>query len=115
MKLRPMKFSQSTFVRSVRRCVVLAAAIQASVAFAQTAVTGITYGTLVDNTNQTTGGITYLNRDAPVSTVSTAATTYGFNGPLASNVFFRRNTSSDGNGTPNQNSDNPNNSTIIYQ
>ena len=38
---------------------------------AQTAVTGINYGTVVDNANQTTGGITYLNRDRPVNTVTT--------------------------------------------
>jgi hypothetical protein len=82
---------------------------------AQTAVTGITYGTLVDNANQTQGGITYLNRDRTVNTVASSLGDYQFNGPLASNVFFRRNTDSGGNGTPNQNSDNPNNTTLIYQ
>jgi hypothetical protein len=83
---------------------------------AQTAVTGITYGTLVDNANQTNGGITYLNRDREVHTVSTTSLgDYHFTGPLATNVFFRRNTDSNGNGTPNQSSDNPNNSTLIYQ
>ena len=82
---------------------------------AQTAVTGITYGTLVDNANQTVGGITYLNRDRDVSTVTTSLGNYLFDGPLANNVYFRRNTDSNGNGTPNQTSDNPNNTTLIYQ
>lgn len=82
---------------------------------AQTAITGITYGTLVDNANSSSGGITYLNRDRTVNTVSTASDTYRFDGPLATNVYFRRNTDSNDNGIPNQTSDNPNNSTIIYQ
>jgi hypothetical protein len=85
-------------------------------AHGQTAVTGITYGTLVDNANQTQGGLTYLNRDRPVNTVTTSTLgNYQFTGPLASNVYFRRNTDSGGNGTPNQSSDNPNNTTLIYQ
>jgi hypothetical protein len=82
---------------------------------AQTAITGITYGTLADNANQTQGGVTYLNRDRTVSTVASSLGDYQFNGPIASNVFFRRNTDSGGNGTPNQSSDNPNNTTLIYQ
>lgn len=93
----------------------LLAAFQATGLFAQTAVTGITYGSLVDNANQTTGGITYLNRDREVSTVNTGGGAYRFDGPLASNVYFRRNQDSNGNGFLNQNSDNPNNSTILYQ
>ena len=82
---------------------------------AQTAVTDITYGSLVDASNTTTGGITYLNRDRLVNTVDTASGEYRFDGPLANNVYFRRNTDSSGNGSPNQSNDNPNNSTIIYQ
>jgi hypothetical protein len=83
---------------------------------AQTAVTGITYGSLVDNLNTTTGGITYLNRDREVSTVSTSTLgDYQFNGPLATNVYFRRNTNSSNSGGHNQSNDNPNNSTLIYQ
>ncbi|MDQ5980826.1 MAG: sorting protein [Verrucomicrobiota bacterium] len=81
----------------------------------QTAVTSITYGSLVDNTNTSSGGITYLNRDRMVSTVGTGLGDYQFTGPLATNVFFRRNTDSNNNGTQNQASDNPNNSTLIYQ
>jgi hypothetical protein len=84
----------------------------------QVALTGITYGALVNNANQTTGGITYRNEYRPVSTVSTAADTYMFDGALANNVFARRNTDSNANGTPNQtggSGDNPNNTTIIYQ
>ncbi len=82
---------------------------------AQVAVTGITYGTLVDNANTTNGGVSYLNRDRPVSTVASSLGDYQFNGPLATNVYFRRNTDSSGNGTPNQAADNPNNTTLIYQ
>jgi hypothetical protein len=83
---------------------------------AQVAVTNITYGTQVNNANQTQGGITYLNQDSSVNTVSTAsAGDYRFDGPLASNVYFRRNTDSNGNGTSNGTGDNPNNTTLIYQ
>ncbi len=82
---------------------------------AQTAVTGITYGSLVDASNTSSGGITYLNRDREVSTVTTSSGGYQFSGPLADNVFFRRNTDSNRNGWTNQSSDNPNNATIIYQ
>lgn len=85
---------------------------------AQVALTGITYGTLSNAANQTTGGITYRNEYKPVTTVSTATETYRFDGPLASNVYARRNTDSNGNGIANQtggSGDNPNNTTIIYQ
>src|SRR5690242_19494224 len=95
--------------------VVLAVLFQAVNSSAQTAVTGITYGTLVDGPNATSGGVTYLNRDRAVATVSTGLGDYQFTGPLASNVFFRRNTDSNGNGTSNQSGDNPNNSTLFYQ
>lgn len=100
----------------VRKPVFVAGALLAGLGLqAQTAVTGITYGTLVDNANQNQGGVTYLNRDRPVNTVTSSLGDYRFTGPTASNVFFRRNTDSSGNGTPNQSSDNPNNTTIIYQ
>lgn len=82
---------------------------------AQTAVTDITYGTATNAANTTQGGLTYDNRFTPVSTVTTGLGDYRFDGPLATNVFARRNTDSGGNGTPNQSSDNPNNTTIIYQ
>lgn len=83
---------------------------------AQTAVTGITYGTLTDAANTTSGGVTYLNRDRTVNTVATATLgDYQFTGPLANSVSFRRNTDSNGNGTANQTTDNPNNTTLIYQ
>lgn len=93
----------------------LAGLFQAVNSSAQTAVTSITYGSLVDNTNTSSGGITYLNRDRTVSTVGTGLGDYQFTGPLATNVFFRRNTDSNNNGTQNQASDNPNNATLIYQ
>ena len=101
---------------TVLKPVALLVLFQAVYLAAQTAVTGITYGTLVDNANQTSGGITYLNRDRTVSSVATATLgDYQFTGPLASNVYFRRNTDSNGNGTANQTTDNPNNTTLIYQ
>jgi hypothetical protein len=74
-------------------------------AFGQTAVTGITYGTTVDTTNRTADNIRYLNTYTPVATISTAAGEYKFDGPLADNVYFRRNTGSG----------NPNNSSVFYQ
>ncbi len=100
-----------------RKLVFMAGALLAAVSIhAQTAVTDITYGSLVDNTNQTQGGLTYRNEDRQVNTVTTGLGDYRFDGPLASNVYFRRNTDSSGNGTPNQSGvDNPNNSTLIYQ
>ena len=83
---------------------------------AQTAVTGITYGSLEDGWNTTTGGITYLNRDREVSSVSTTSLgDYQFNGPVATDVYFRRNTKSSNSGGSNQWNDTPNNSTLIYQ
>ncbi|MBI2514292.1 MAG: PEP-CTERM sorting domain-containing protein [Opitutae bacterium] len=72
---------------------------------AQTAVTAVDYGTATDTTNRTVGNITYNNTYTPVEYISTALGTYNFNGPLASAVNFRRNTSSG----------NPNNSTVFYQ
>jgi len=73
---------------------------------AQVTVTGITYGTLVDSPNTTSGGLTYLNRYRPVATVTTSTLgAYQFSGPLASAVTVRRNTTSG----------NSNNTTIIYQ
>ena len=100
-----------------RKLVFTAGALLAAVSIhAQTAVTDITYGSLVDNANQTQGGLTYRNEDRQVNTVTTSLGDYRFDGPLASNVYFRRNTDSSGNGTPNQSGvDNPNNSTLIYQ
>lgn len=100
----------------VRRSVFLAGALSVAVATqAQTAVTDITYGTATNAGNTSQGGINYDNRFRPVSTVTTGLGDYRFDGPLATNVFARRNTDSGGNGTPNQSSDNPNNTTIIYQ
>lgn len=105
---------QVNLCRLVRAAVSLAA-LSVLTAQAQVAVTDIAYGTQVDNADQTDGGITYRNRDRPINTVTVASGDYRFDGPLANNVFFRRNTDSGGNGTPNQASDNPNNSTLIYQ
>ncbi len=100
-----------------RKLVFMVGALLAAVSVhAQTAVTDITYGSLVNNANQTQGGLTYRNEDRQVNTVTTGLGDYRFDGPLASNVYFRRNTDSSGNGTPNQSGvDNPNNSTLIYQ
>jgi hypothetical protein len=100
----------------VRKLVFLAGALLAAVTTqAQTAVTDITYGTATNAGNTSQGGINYDNRFRPVNTVATGLGDYRFDGPLATNVFARRNTDSNGNGTANQSSDNPNNTTIIYQ
>ncbi len=118
MKASHSRLPLQPLTAPVRRLLLLAGALLAGLgsAQAQTAVTGITYSPVVDNTNQTQGGITYLNRDRTVNTVNTSALgDYQFNGPLASNVYFRRNTDSNGNGTNNGSGDNPNNTTILYQ
>ena len=101
---------------SVLKTVALAGLFQAVNSSAQTAITGITYGSLVDNANQTQGGLTYLNRDRTVNTVAAGTLgNYQFTGPLASNVYFRRNTDASGDGRTNRSDDNPNNTTLIYQ
>jgi hypothetical protein len=82
---------------------------------AQVTVTSVNYGTLVNATDTTSGGITYSNQFRPVQSVGTSLGDYNFAGPLASNVFIRRNTDSSGDGRPNRASDNPNNTTLIYQ
>ncbi len=82
------------------------AAIFATVALrAQVAVTNVTYGTMVDTTNRTAGNITYLNQFTPVATIGSSLGDYTPNGPVASDVFFRRNPYTDS----------PNNSTTYYQ
>ncbi|MET0263616.1 MAG: PEP-CTERM sorting domain-containing protein [Rariglobus sp.] len=79
--------------------------VGASRAEAQTAVTGVTYGNLTNGANAAADNIRYLNDYRPVSTISTNAGNYKFDGPLADSVFIRRNTGSG----------NPNNSTVFYQ
>ena len=89
-----------------RKLVFMVGALLAAVSVhAQTAVTDIAYGSLVNNSNQNQGGITYRNEDRAVNTVTTGLGDYRFDGPLASNVYFRRNTDSSGNGTPNGGAD----------
>ena len=90
---------------AVPKIILVAALTFASVAQAQIAVTSLTYGTLVDGTNSSHGGLTFQEQYTPVSTVTTAHGDYRFDGPLADSVTFRRNTSSSS----------PNNSTVFYQ
>ncbi|HEY9249637.1 MAG TPA: PEP-CTERM sorting domain-containing protein [Rariglobus sp.] len=54
------------------------------------AVTGVTYGTESNGTNVDVNNIIYDNRSQTVSTISTATENYVFDGPAASNVYFRR-------------------------
>lgn len=72
---------------------------------AQIAVTAVDYGTTTNGTDRTADNVTYLNQVTTVEYISTSLGTYNFNGPLASSVNFRRNTSSG----------NSNNSTVFYQ
>lgn len=72
---------------------------------AQIAVTNVTYGALVDNTDIVQGGLTFRQQYAPVNTVTTSLGDYRFNGPVASNIFVRRNAGGTG----------PNNTTVFYQ
>lgn len=60
------------------------------VARAQTAVTGITYGTYYNNSNVTVNEVRYGNEGAPVNTISTNTGSFRFDGPVADNVYFRR-------------------------
>lgn len=78
------------------------------VARAQVQITGISYGTLVDSANTNNRGnnnLDFQNQYAPVNTVSTSTTTYRFDGPTATSIVTRRNTSEAG----------PNNTTVFYQ
>ncbi|WP_162525241.1 PEP-CTERM sorting domain-containing protein [Rariglobus hedericola] len=95
------------FLRSCRAGMLVCGALGAllSSVQGQTAVTGVTYGTTVDSSNSTADNIRYLNTYTPVATISTAAGSYKFDGPLADSVYIRRNTSSG----------NPNNSSVFYQ
>lgn len=65
----------------------------------------VTYGTLVNNADTTHGGLTFREQYAPVNTVTTSLGDYRFDGPVASNIFVRRNVSEAG----------PNNTTVFYQ
>lgn len=101
---------------AVRKPVFLAAvALLAWDGHAQTAVTDITYGTAINGGNTSQGGVSYDNRYRPVNTVTTGLGTYRFDGPLATDVYARRNINSSNSGGNNQWNDNPNNTTIIYQ
>lgn len=83
----------------------LAGMLVAPLAQAQVTVTGVTYSSVSDAADVTVNNITYQNSTYAVQTITTASTTYSLSGPQATNVFFRRNTSSSS----------PNNSTVLYQ
>jgi hypothetical protein len=111
----PLKRLQQ-LTRRVRKPLFLAGLLAAVVgAQAQTAVTDISYGAAVNGGNTSQGGISYDNRYRPVNTVTTGLGAYRFDGPLATDVYARRNTNSSNSGAHNQGNDNPNNTTIIYQ
>jgi hypothetical protein len=73
--------------------------------FGQVAVNSVTYGVSSNGANRNVDEIRYLNQTSVVSTINTTLGDYQFTGPVADNVFFRRNT-----GTTS-----PNNSTVFYQ
>ncbi len=81
---------------------------------AQTAINSVTYA-ITDSADQTIGGIRYRNTQASLDSITTSSTTYIFDGASANAVFVRRNTDSNGNGTPNQTADNDNTSAGYYQ
>lgn len=107
MKAVPLGSSRKQLTISVRLAVLIAGLLLAGTSVqAQTTITGITYGTATNNTDTTHGGLTFRDQYVPVSTVSTSTLgDYQFNGPVASNVIVRRNTSEAG----------PNNTTVFYQ
>lgn len=91
----------------------LAALLFASVALApgawsQVTVTNITYGTNVngaDTNNQGSNQLDFQNNYTPVTTITTGLGNYRFDGPTASSIVTRRNTTSGS----------PNNTTVFYQ
>jgi PEP-CTERM motif len=88
--------------------VLAAVAGMISVAQGQVTVTGINYGTLVDGANVTNQGnsqLDFQSQYTPVNTVTTGLGNYRFDGPTASSIVTRRNTSEAG----------PNNTTVFYQ
>ena len=74
-------------------------------AWAQVAVTDITYGNRQNGSWDYQGGIYYSNDYYDVETLSTAGEDYHVDGALANDVYIRRNTSSG----------NPNNTTLFFQ
>ncbi|WP_221032209.1 PEP-CTERM sorting domain-containing protein [Actomonas aquatica] len=73
---------------------------------AQVAVTSINYGDSTNYWNSYQGGISFRNESYTVDSVGTAAGDYQFNGPLAQDVYIRRNQSW---------WTGPNNTTLFYQ
>jgi hypothetical protein len=96
---------EQLFMRACKPVLLLGALWFAAAAQAQVTVTSVTYGTLTNNTDTSHGGLTYREQYAPVNTVTTSLGDYRFDGPVASNVIVRRNTSEAG----------PNNTTVFYQ
>ena len=80
--------------------------VVASKVCAQVAVTDITYGALQNGADQSQGGITFRNEFYGVNQIATAAGDYNVSGPIAQDVFVRRNTTGSGG---------PNNTTLFYQ
>lgn len=72
---------------------------------AQVTVTDIQYGARQNGWNTNEGGISFRNEYYPVETVNTTVGEYRFDGPLANDVYFRRQA---GWGDPN-------NTTLFYQ
>ena len=102
----PNKFLQQLTAMVRQPLLVAGLLLIAASTQAQTTVTGITYGTAVNNTDTSHGGLTFREQYAPVTSVATSTLgDYQFNGPVASSVIVRRNTSEAG----------PNNTTVFYQ
>ncbi|MCC5021718.1 MAG: PEP-CTERM sorting domain-containing protein [Candidatus Synoicihabitans palmerolidicus] len=75
-------------------------------AWAQVAVTDLTYGEGQNGRNSNQGGVSFRNEYYSVDTVTTAAGDYHINGPLADSVYIRRNNAPSGG---------PDNTTLFYQ
>jgi hypothetical protein len=79
-----------------------------AVARGQVAVTSVSYGTLVNGANvnnQGNNNLDFQSQYTPVNTVTTGIGVYQFNGPTATTIVTRRNTSQAA----------PNNTTVFYQ
>jgi hypothetical protein len=94
---------------SARTILLLVTAVLAvPAARAQVAVSSVTYGTLVNGgnvNNQGDASLDFQSQYTPVNTVTTGIGNYRFDGPTATSIVTRRNTTEAG----------PNNTTVFYQ
>ncbi len=87
--------------------IILFTGMAAAVVPAQVAVTSVSYGARQNDWNQSQGGIVFRNESYAVDSIGTEAGDYTMSGPMAQDVYVRRNTS--------WWNSNPNYTTLFYQ